>query len=113
LDWLLGTVNSKNILCGGLVRFIVADTSDIPDGALLAPACPMTLAALSDSVPTWFVLPMIVATAGCKTLFAPNDRGADFEASGFQRQLTLGDIFARVPDIGDVTGKEHPRLTPI
>jgi hypothetical protein len=46
-------------------------------------------------------------------LLQPDDLGADLEPAGLQAQLHLGGVNARMPDVGDIAGKQLPSGGPV
>jgi hypothetical protein len=76
-------------------------------------AAPIRRSHPPHSVPTWLVLPMIVASAKSEAILGPYDLSAHVEAGGFKRLLDFTCVPTRMPDICDRAWKQHPGLPPI
>jgi hypothetical protein len=86
---------------------------DVPNRALLAVSGPFALAAFSDGVPAGFVLPVVIAPANCEMRLSPNDLGPHLEALRLERPRNLRGKLAGMPDVGGISGKQLPGLTPV
>ena len=110
LDRLLGAM-SPNLLALVVAERVVV--SDLPDRRLRAVTSPMAYLALAYSVPTGFVLPVIIAAAQCEVLLGPDDLSAKQQpASG---QIGGDDVAVQssVPDIGDIPGEQRISIPPV
>src|SRR4029453_18323727 len=73
----------------------------------------MCRASSADSVPTGFVLPVIMPAANREPRFSPNDLIADFESRDVQTCSKFSREPAGVPEITHVARKETVCLRPI
>ena len=82
LDGLLGAM-------AGLILLVFstdgANVRDVPDGALLSIASPVTRAAFPHRIPAWLVLPMIISTSDDDSPLPPNQLRSDLEIDRLKR----------------------------
>jgi hypothetical protein len=55
---------------------------DRPQRRLRPVSAPAPLGLLTDCLPTWLMLPMVITAAQHQTVLAPDDRGAHHKAAG-------------------------------
>src|ERR1035437_984536 len=85
----------------------------LPDSRLRAIAAPVTSLASSHRIPARLMPPVVRAARDGEVLLHPDDLGPDLESAGLQAQRHLGGVNARMPDVGDGTGKQRPSLRPV
>src|SRR5258708_32339266 len=92
---------------------VVVARVDGPKCRLLPVPAPIRRGCPAHRVPARFVLPMIVAPAERKPILGPDDLGAHVEAGSLKGLLDLARVPARVPDIGNRSGEQGPRIPPV
>src|SRR6202011_183343 len=92
----------------GFLRFV-----DVPHARLLVTAAPVSRGTLADSIPARLMLEMIMPAANCEVVFRPNYLRAQSKTCLFEGFLRFPHTHGRVPHIGNVARKQHPRFAPI
>src|ERR1035437_5511479 len=112
LDGLLGAVAGSFVFRYALPAKRI-QVRYLPDGRLRAIAAPVTSLASSHSIPARLMPPVVRAARDGKVLLHPDDLGPDLESASLQTQRHFGGVNARMPDVGDGTGKQRPSLRPV
>src|ERR1017187_7411318 len=84
----------------------------LPDSRLRAIAAPVTSFTSSDHIPARLMAPVVRAAGDGEVLLHPYNLGPDLESAGLQSQRHCRGVNARMPDVGDGTGKQRPSLRP-
>src|SRR5262249_1474551 len=86
---------------------------DVPERRFRSRPLPMPDRALAHGIPARLMLAVIVAAADDEARFTPDQMTTHLKANGLERRLYLADEPGRVPDIGNIAGKQRPGFAPV
>lgn len=90
-------------LLRAMAGFRFGRLGDLPKSGLFSITTIVTGLTLSDSVPTWFMVRMIITTTYDKLALSPNDLGTNAKVTSYQTFCNNMRHIASMPNVGNVT----------
>src|SRR3954471_22933115 len=73
----------------------------------------MTGTAFANGIPTWLVLPVVMAATHREMLLGPDELGPNLETGGAQRRRNFRSMDSSMPDVSNVPGEQSISFRPV